>query len=86
MRKLSSIECVAANCTNLAVVTINDDLLCKHCAHSSLPSPEQALKDIAAQLVPMGARAGSVYQELLSLGYLVPIEDCKAEVERLLAE
>lgn len=49
-------------------------------------TPEHALKDIAAQLVPMGARAGSVYQELLSLGYLVPVEDCKAEVERLLAE
>lgn len=49
-------------------------------------TPEQALKDVAAQLVPMGARAGSVYQELLSLGYLVPVEDCKAEVERLLAE
>lgn len=49
-------------------------------------TPEQALKDIAAKLVPMGARAGSVYQELLSLGYLVPVEDCKAEVERLLAE
>ena len=49
-------------------------------------TPEQALKDVAAQLVPMGARAGSVYQELLTLGYLVPVEDCKAEVERLLAE
>jgi hypothetical protein len=48
--------------------------------------PDQALKDVAAKLVPTGARAGSVYQELLTLGYLVSIEECKAEVERLLAE